>query len=99
MTKSDLDVVPVLELLEVALELGEGGAVGPMQCSIRDVILVQGWTQSYKKWVLFGVEIHNEKYEENPRNSLGESPPTLEDFRPVFYLLSWCHVFTVELRI
>jgi hypothetical protein len=41
MTKSDLDVVPVLELLEVALELGEGGAVGPMQCSVWDIILVQ----------------------------------------------------------
>jgi hypothetical protein len=41
MTKSDLNVVPVLELLEVALELGEGGAVGPMQCCVRDVILVQ----------------------------------------------------------
>jgi len=41
MTKSDLNVVPVLELLQVALELGEGGAVGSVQGRVRDVILVQ----------------------------------------------------------
>jgi hypothetical protein len=35
------DVLPYLELLKVPLELGEVGAVSPVQSCIWDVILVQ----------------------------------------------------------
>jgi hypothetical protein len=37
-----LHIFPVLELLEVTLELGQGGTVGTVQSSIRNIILIQG---------------------------------------------------------